>query len=293
MLCGDESPAELSGLESDTSCLTARDFLRHLSLAEERWAWTGDAPTWIFRGQGDADWALRPTIIRKRDALAEFGTPLAVDGVEALQAALRSALERFEGHLVDVGVGVPEPPHRGGGFFGDVPRPGVFNFAEIPTMALARHHGLPTILLDWSTRSYVGAYFAATARLRDETRAGVNLSPLLAVWALDATTDGFGERGRLTILRRVPGSTNTNMLAQSGLFTLLRPEGDDPSRNSVDGFCANGVGPRPALRRITAPASESREILRLLSAEKVTGSSMFPNPDGIVTAMRERALWAG
>src|SRR5580700_4313679 len=40
------------------------------------------------------------------------------------------------------------------------------------------------------------------------------------------------------------------------------------------------------------PSKKAPTVLRRLAAERITGGSMFPNADGIVTAMRERAQWS-
>lgn len=42
------------------------------------------------------------------------------------------------------------------------------------------------------------------------------------------------------------------------------------------------------LRRFVLPRSQARQLLDLLSLERVDGASMFPGADGVVRAMRER-----
>lgn len=286
------SAAELSGLESDSDIETAGEFLAYLNPQHDRWSSAGSAPTWVFRGQGDATWALRPTVMRERAALTEFGVKIVGDDVDALDEALRTSLAHFGDGLDEAGITIPALPPVDELFLSDIRRPGVFKANEIPLMALARHHGVPTMLLDWTRRAYAAAYFAVTSRFAEEARR-TSLSSRIAVWALDTSDAPFGERGRLGI-RRAPGWTNPNMRAQSGVFTLLRAEPSDPSKNSVDGFCATekARAPNPPrLRRITLTATECIDVLRRLTLEGVTGSSMFPGADGVVRSMRERALW--
>jgi len=84
----------------------------------------------IFRGQADCEWKLEPTIDR------EF------PGLDASKRdqKLVTLLSGFRSELLGVG-----PSHEG---------------PSDRLELLARHHGLPTTLLDWTRSPYVAAYFA-------------------------------------------------------------------------------------------------------------------------------------
>jgi hypothetical protein len=167
-------------------------------------------------------------------------------------------------------------------------------------MALAQHHGLPTLLLDWTRRSRFAAYFAAAGVAGKE--GDPVLGTHLAVWALqtDFAMGSFADLGPRpgdgvregTYLEeyQAPSATNPNMRAQAGLFTILTsPDDSSIERHFDKGFVANGL-PSP-LWRLTLPHAEARKLMQLLAYEGIDGASMFPGSDGVVKAMRESAIW--
>jgi hypothetical protein len=288
---------EFVGVE-DLTVSTAEEFLDTLSPRREPW---NDVPQdWIYRGQANADWSLQPTGHRADWKVFEDLRLIRPQPREraALNWSERGRLmnlllDRFASDLNLAGLSVPTEspdasPRRGlpvVSYLGaHPPRP------LWPLMALAQHHKLPTLFLDWSRRARVAAYFAAYAALDPETK---DRGSELAVWGANRwrTPEANPLRGSKTSVEfySAPASTNPNLNAQSGLFTISLSESDEPLEAAFAEIWRQNKA--FYMRRVTLPHSEAPKLLRLLADEDVTGSSLFPGTDGVVRAMQERRFW--
>jgi hypothetical protein len=283
-------------------------FLNRLSPRDQ--FWRGRPSDWIFRGQ-DGDWPLLPKAYRDRgEAYGKFGRPCFTWGEDkaklwnAFQESQRELLKSFREKLDKSGLAIPlEPPdlfERGRYVStGAHPEPPAF-----PQLALAQHLGLPTSLLDWTTRPLVAAYFA-----------GPKNRPLgygkLVIWALrrdfirgcEQSGVNFGAGEVFTTIETAPRSSNPNLHAQAGLFTLVRSGQDSIPLHDVtiDDYVQRAAevepdlaryGGGPLMRKLTLPISQSPRLLRLLADEGIDASTMFPGYDGIVKSMTEETLWS-
>jgi hypothetical protein len=190
---------------------TADDFLDAIDPRSDLWA--DDPLGWAFRGQANAEWELRPRPARGERAFEEFGVPGSTSNWSDRRDLQDKVLEDFRAGLDRSGLVIPtEAPNvRSRQQYTSMAEPELQAF---PMMALAQHYGLPTVFLDWTRRGRVAAYFAAVECADPKRRPKAEQ---LAVWAL--RRNGFPD-GNIALFYEAPGSSNLNLAAQSGLFTV-------------------------------------------------------------------------
>ncbi len=133
--------------EVTIQCETARDFLDNLDLTHPRWY----RQNWIFRGQNDARWKLKPSLFRKWNR----GT----------NPSLELALIRL--FISNANLAQLPIPNDSLGYYSSALKPTVrqlttgvsYDFSHV-VFAIAQHSGVPTRLLDFSHSPLVAAYFA-------------------------------------------------------------------------------------------------------------------------------------
>lgn len=235
---------------------------------------------WIFRGQSNGSWPLASTLER---AVEDFDLDRKL--IPDFELKLLHEFMRHY-HLY-----APESPPRAGD--------------TLDWLALMRHHGTPTRILDFTFSFPVAAYFALEEKGKNPVVHAVNkswLTNLIRQWATD--------RGKFEILERLgkyregrafrelfmfqiakfvcpvsPFRLNQRITVQKGIF--LCP-GDvtysfEENIKTLPG-CEENV--------IVVPiASECRnEMLRKLDQMALNRASLFPGLDGFAQSLRTRLL---
>lgn len=265
----------------------------HYETADE--LWMALSPTnelrpnsaFIYRGQADAKWHLVPSLLRSTTK-----PPIDTDAREDASSLVYhelSILSRFAHHCDTIGLAVPNDSQA---FRRTVintqsadryyktpslwPNPDVLDL-----MAMAQHHGVPTRLLDWSTKAFTAAYFAASSALSRYEEWTTDTK--LAVWALDRI--GLGLHEEIT-LHTSPGSISPNLAAQGGLFTV-HPHSGGRGGNYIVKNLEDYIAdiPDTPLYKLTLPVFQSRRLWYLCSIAGFNGASIYPSADGAGRAL--------
>lgn len=284
---------------------------------------------WGFRGHGSAAWTLTPPLLR-RPRFQSLTRETNVALLQELLAFETQIMQEFVQRADQHGLSVPQfdIAEAFESFLEFVRSPmkahsdtilkaqaSSYHKSMLPNWALAQHYGCPTRLLDWTWRPFIAAYFAAKdaccilERVSEGRAASEDVEAdklgLLAVWALPpiititSAIDGSTRKAMDRVeMVRAPRSSNPNLGAQAGFFTLDRShvplvpleervrllfEGQMP-RDDVDGLL------RP-LKKFTMPMSRAGHLLQRLRSFDINAASVYPGYGGVAESLRESRFY--
>lgn len=202
----------------------------------------------MFRGLADATWPLTTTLDRYLEKYR----------IEHREEARQLLLQTFSEQASALG-GLPHE----------------LESSELPL--LARHHGLPSTIMDWTRSPYVAAFFAFRDKVHDESPPPDEI----AIWCLDLqqAVSPFGDNVEIIdnyhAIRLIPRA-----IEQRSVFIDLRYPFELLSL------------PGDALRKFVIPASERILTLARLEGMGLNERSLFRSLDGAaeVSSWRVRAM---
>ncbi|HWQ53405.1 MAG TPA: FRG domain-containing protein [Bryobacteraceae bacterium] len=254
-----------------------------------------DNGRWVFRGQCDEKWRLQPLIER---LFLDCQATAFIEGTLDTGGLARFVIREFR--------------RRVHNYLSELPR----DDDDEEWLALMRHYGAPTKLLDWTKSPYVAAFFAtADARNTDS-----------AVWAIDRVSVqeearrmlGVNQMSSISVpehllgLRYGPAAStppvvvplwpfrmNERLTIQQGLFlsqNTLRWPFEACLKHVLRSASANRRLDRKWLRKLVVTKSARLQVLRELEMMNINYATLFPGLDGfarsLTIAMEIRTLAA-
>ena len=239
---------------------------------------------WVFRGQASAEWGLETALdrVRRRLYLKAADLPLIEEGL----------LREFQRRVCNTGARLDLPKKT--------------NILE--WLALMRHYGAPTRLLDWTYTFFVALYFAVefadsecavwavdvkwcNRRSRSKIPSSEHALERVAKDPYFQNLETFQllfsrERATPLVYRVNPFILNERLAVQKGLF--LCP--GDVSKSFDDNFCELQTEDDDIDRLVKMridPRLHS-EVLRKLHYMNVSRETLFPGLDGLAQSLNSR-----
>ena len=236
---------------------------------------------WVFRGHVESDWSLITTLDRVAE---EFGIP----GDEIPDLEVRLILEFMRRYHL---YGAEPPPSKGD---------------TVDWLALMRHHGAPTRLLDFTFSFLVAACFA----LESKSKGTAVVWAINKTWLTNEVKKSFQKLGkgvasqfrrylehrdsepfRDIFMKRRPVLVsaisafrlNQRVTVQQGLFQCP----GDVSKTFEDNLHAMRNWERN-IKRIEIPSGARPSLLTAMLRSNLTTATLFPGLDGFATSLWTR-----
>ena len=167
-------------------------------------------------------------------------------------------------------------------------RPDLFH-----NIALAQHHGIPTRFLDWSSNSYVAAFFAAHQCNNNANE--------ICIWAFNSKYYLNNTSNQSVVFHENLLKQGLEFLhLQRGLFTEMRyhetyflEQGEWPALDKYCQWFEQKNNPTQAydttkyFKKIILPRSQSKSLLSLLNKIDINKGSIMPSYDNITCLLKD------
>jgi hypothetical protein len=217
----------------------------------------------LFRGQADSSWPVLPSLARKTNEL-KLGA-WNFDSWETIESVLLQEFQRLSSPWLTF-----TPRNR------------------LEWLVVAQHHGLPTMLLDWTTNPLKGLFFAVEDMGLDHVD-GV-------VYAFEHYNGWSNAIDQITTVEDLmcffPTHINPRLVNQEACFVAFAlPDKlmpfepltvfDDKKKNDHNGW----------LDQVIIPGKAKAALRGELAKMGITHQSLFPGLDGIATTIRRTHGW--